>query len=318
MPTLHDYETWKRQEQERKASEAGIVVESASDSDPDQYAKDLQLGKAFGADASFAGQFRPDLETRLRERKNSTILASSPMLSEWLRNDENSRLARDDLEGLGTIETGVKAAWNATKRGGSQVPMGWNQWLAEGAASQAFDKDKSFWDILQDEIRADISVFDLQGNPAESGWMGPFDLWNTYSRWTRSRGAALAGLDNEKIAAARMQRVGEIQKNIANIPMSPLASSFRNVAFAADAPKDIGAFFGRVAENPMGFMAFLAETAVESAPQLIAATAGTIATKNAAIGATIMGARPTQLSASRLQRNSLLRRKLISLLSKAR
>jgi|GEM_PF-1479551 len=289
MPTLHDYETWKRQEQERKASEAGIVVESASDSDPDQYAKDLQLGKAFGADASFAGQFRPDLETRLRERKNSTILASSPMLSEWLRNDENSRLARDDLEGLGTIETGVKAAWNATKRGGSQVPMGWNQWLAEGAASQAFDKDKSFWDILQDEIRADISVFDLQGNPAESGWMGPFDLWNTYSRWTRSRGAALAGLDNEKIAAARMQRVGEIQKNIANIPMSPLASSFRNVAFAADAPKDIGAFFGRVAENPMGFMAFLAETAVESAPQLIAATAGTIATKNAAIGATIMG-----------------------------
>ncbi|HEY5797656.1 MAG TPA: hypothetical protein VIU82_21850 [Bosea sp. (in: a-proteobacteria)] len=297
MVNLADYEDWKSKRQQASVGVANVVLGAAEDT-PDAVAGDLNLSTQFAKTTGSAPpplpmvkEYRNVFQQRIDEAKNTTILSKAPRLTEWLRNPENASVARDDLEGLSWWETTAGAASNAVSRGLSRVPQSFNQFMASGASERLADQKRSIGDILSDQTAIRGADGTVKGNKPLAG---PDDLLWAGTRFVTSRFAQAFGNDQEQAAVYFQKQAGDIAKRIASIPMSPAGERYKQqfgtLKPSGDMGKDLGSFVDTVAADPGGFLAFLTETAVESAPSLAAAVAVTAATRSPTAGGVVLGA----------------------------
>lgn len=213
----------------------------------------------------------------------------------------------------------IGSAWD---RGAARIPQAYNQFMADSAAKRMHDENRSFLEILDDET----TVRNRHGEVMfKSVIPNPLDVLNAASRYATSALGKFAG-DNEAAARFYQQEVGRVAKEIQAMPMSEGAARFRDQVFgdanraktperqryerqlmawdgAGDGPiepeepggldklwLDTSDFFQKFAADPAGALAFLGETAVESAPMLAATAAVGLATRNPTAAATFMGA----------------------------
>lgn len=312
MDTDANFNAWLEARRQKKTTAANIVMQSSGD-DPDAVARDLTLSQEF---TRATGQPVPlemvkgnrgAVERAIEDRRNSTVLGRSPRLTAWLTaNPTGAAIAKDDLENLSWWETAYRASGNALSRSAQRVTLLPAEYMAEHTAGRARDRDMSFGEILADARRTGWK--DMQGNEVLS-WDGS-ELLKAGARWVDARYADLIGTDDKAAAMNYRQTVGRIAKAIENTPMSPAATRFRDTAFddmrrvtvtedddgnlipvgaGAQGWADAARFLGDVATDPAGATAFIYETALESLPLAGVGIAAGIATRNPAVGATVMG-----------------------------
>lgn len=295
MVGLPEYEQWKQKQAQASVGAASVVL-GAQDRGPDEVAGDLNLATEFARatgnpqpPAPMVAEYRNVFQQAIEEKRNSTILTSSPRLTEWLRDPTNAAIGRDDLEGLSWWETGLGAAGNAVSRGIQRVPQSYNQLMAATAAERAGDAERSFSEILMDS-RNPVMV---DGQEVSREFVGPVDLVQSGLRWFSSRVDMAGGVDQQANAVGFQQQAGEWANAIQSIPMSPAGERFKGVfgdlGKSGDWKQDIRDFGAAVAADPGAFSAFLFETAAESVPSLAVATGVTAATRSPAAGAMFMG-----------------------------
>lgn len=295
MVGLPEYEQWKQKQAQASVGAASVVI-GAQDRGPDEVAGDLNLATEFARTtgnpqppAPMVAEYRNVFQKAIEEKRASTILSTSPRLTEWLRDPTNAAIGRDDLEGLSWWETGLGAAGNAVSRGIQRVPQSYNQLMAATAAERAGDAERSFSEILMDS-RNPVMV---DGQEVSREFVGPVDLVQSGLRWFSSRVDMMGGVDQQANAVGFQRQAGEWANAIQNIPMSPAGERFKGVfadlGKSGDWKQDIRDFGATVAADPGAFSAFLFETAAESVPSLAVATGVTAATRSPAAGAMFMG-----------------------------
>jgi hypothetical protein len=296
VPTIADYEKWKTQQASATAGAANFILGTIQEN-PDEIANNLKVADEFGRvtgkpipPTSMVKEYRNDFQKVIEQKKNSTILSSSPRLSEWLRNPENAGIARDDIEGLSWWEGGLGASSRALSRGIRSIPQSYNQWMAQGAAQRATDSDRSFFEILDDENT--VTAFD--GSTYKSDIPGVDRQFFAAMRYLSSRLAPVVSGDQEEAAAAYQREAGKIAQQISQLPRSETGQryfeEFAKLEPSGDIQTDLVNFMQTVANDPTGFTAFLTETAIESTPQIAAAAGVTVATRSPTAGAVFMGA----------------------------
>ena len=293
---LSDYERWKADQAQRTAAGANVVLGSI-DTNPDEVAGDMTLGQDFAKVTGkpvpplpMVTEYRPVFQQAIERSRNATILSSSPMLADWLKKPENAALAKDDLEGLSWFETTMGAGSNALKRGVARVPQAANQMLAFGASERLADEGRTFGEILSDRTTIRGSDGEVLGNKTVPG---PDDLYFAGARYLQSRLMPLLGMDAEEAAVGYQQAAGEIAQRIAEMPMSPAGSRYRDVFAGLEDTGSVGGDFSQfvstVADDPAGFLAFISEVAAESIPMLGATAVVGAATRNPTAAAAFMG-----------------------------
>lgn len=295
MVGLPEYEQWKQKQAQASVGAASVVI-GAQDRGPDEVAGDLNLATEFARTtgnpqppAPMVAEYRNVFQKAIEEKRASTILSTSPRLTEWLRDPTNAAIGRDDLEGLSWWETGLRAGGNAVSRGIQRVPQSYNQLMAATAAERAGDAERSFSEILMDS-RNPVMV---DGKEVSREFVGPVDLVQSGLRWFSSRVDMMGGVDQQANAVGFQRQAGEWANAIQNIPMSPAGERFKGVfadlGKSGDWKQDVRDFGAAVAADPGAFSAFLFETAAESVPSLAVATGVTAATRSPAAGAIFMG-----------------------------
>lgn len=290
----------RRQSEQQQASTIGAaqVVLGSVETKPDEVAADLNLADTFSKTTGnpapplpMVSEYRGVFAQAVERAQNNTILSKAPVLSDWLRDPKNAALAKDTLPELSWWESGWQASTGAVSRGVMRLPQSYNQWLAQGAAQRAGDQSLGFGALLSDEM----AIRDQSGQiiPQTMAIPGPDDVWNASMRFLTSRLSGAVGSDQQQQAQFYQQQAGEIAKRIAAIPMSEGGERFKQVfgtlGKSGDVMADLGQFATSVAADPAGFLSFITETAVESAPSIAAATAATVVTRNPVAGATVLG-----------------------------
>jgi hypothetical protein len=295
MIDLADYEKWKAKQSQANAAGAGVVMQSI-EAKPDEVAGDMALAQDFAKTTgkptpplSLVTEHRSIFQQQIQDRKNSTTLSASPMLAEWLKKPENAAVARDDLEGLSWWETTLGATGNAMKRGLMSVPQGLNQYMAFSTQQRALDREKSFGELYQEARKTGWR--DAQGNEILSDDGSQYIIAG--ARWLDARYADLIGTNDYASAAAFQQRAGKIGASRSAISRSPagvkgaeLYSQFKPTGNLAD---DARQLISIIADDPGAFLAFMAETAIESVPNIATGAAVSAATRNPAAGAVVIG-----------------------------
>lgn len=301
MNDLADYEAWKAKQQQQSVAAANAVLVNAAEQNPDEVAGNLTLADEFAKTTGnprpptpLVAEYKNTFQALIEQKKNETILSSAPQLTEWLRNPANAVIARDDLQGLSTLETIFGATKNALSAGVQVYPQAANQFGAALEVQGVRDRPKSILDIAKEEAAPPGMGWSLLGDrKVYRNLAGPLGVvGDTLGRYALSR---MGDTDEKRLAnAAELQkRAGLVAKAIDETAFSPAATAFKD-KFAAipkwgDPVQWFADFAPVVANDPKGFVAFLAETAARSLPGLAAATVGTVATKNPTVGATILG-----------------------------
>lgn len=294
----------KKQEQDRSAASAGIVVGSSVRS-PDEVASDMRLAHDYARETGrvqppydMVADNRSVFQQEVDKSRTTKLLSGSPALSEWLRDPANAAISKDSVEELGwfekyvlqpldvtseaiAVETGMAAGGRAIERGALRLTAvpdvlagGFNEEMARDVGK------------TQDQIYEEIA-----------GSLGPNSKNETMladaRRKAQLRFDAVSGLSGEQqsglIEASRSAYASarEILDRVAAIPMSEAATRFRNDGLS-NADNSFGGFFSAVADDPGGAIAFLLETAAESVPLLAASTTATFVAGPGA-GAGVMG-----------------------------
>jgi hypothetical protein len=295
MVDLADYEAWKASQQQSSAGAAGFVLGSI-EGKPDEAARDLTVAHEFGKvtgspvpPATLVREYRNEFERKIAEAKNTTILNKSPRLSEWLRNPDNASVAHDDLENLSWLEGFGRGAVATVQRSGKRFAQMGNQFMLEQTAGRARDRGQSFGDILTDAKQSGLT--DMRGTPVEN-WGGP-EYLSAFARWADARYADLIGADDKAAAAEYAAAVQRNVDAIKAIPKSFIAQQFEKQAMTEAGKSSLGDalknFGSAIVSNPVGALSWSMETAGESAPQLLAALATTVVTRNPVAGASVGG-----------------------------
>jgi hypothetical protein len=124
MPTIEEYDEWKSRASQAEAAKAGVVLNVARSTNPDQFASDAKLGKAFGVAPDLAATGRDMLQGRLNTMRTSSVLKASPRTAQWLRDSDNARAAWDDVESLSWFETTARNTVRSPVELGKAFPGG--------------------------------------------------------------------------------------------------------------------------------------------------------------------------------------------------
>lgn len=96
---------------QKQATAAATIVMGAIDANPDETAGDLRLANDWAKETGrpvpplpLVNEYRPVFQKQIEEKRNSTILANNPALTEWLRNPANAAIAKDAVEELSFFE----------------------------------------------------------------------------------------------------------------------------------------------------------------------------------------------------------------------
>lgn len=293
MVSLADYDAWKKKQQQANVGAANVVL-SATEDKPDQIASDLNIASEYGQKTGnpvpplpLVKEYRSVFQGEIERLKNSTILSSSPRLAEWLRDPENAGVAKDDLDNLSWFEGFGRGTVNTLSRAGQRVGQMRNQYMFNQAVSRDHDRDLTFGEIVNEERRSS-GIVDRQGGPVET-WDGS-EYLSAIGRWIDVRYAELIGLDDAKAAQGYGAAIKQNIDRIRELPKSHIAREFEKKAIIDDVTlgQAVGNFGSAILTNPVGGLSWALETAGESAPQIVAALATTLATRNSAAGMGVM------------------------------
>lgn len=117
--TPEEYLAQQREQQHATAKRVAFLSAQNTEATPDQHAEAIRLGNSLGISPSLAGQYRDTFAQRLMQKRNETILASSPRLTGWMLDGDNAKVASDDLIAL--------SAWEQFSKGvlsGNAIELG--------------------------------------------------------------------------------------------------------------------------------------------------------------------------------------------------
>ncbi len=290
MPKLDDYNAWEEEKNRGAVGAANVVIGSAAVQKPDEVAGDMALASEYSKTTgnptpplSMVNEYRGLFQQKVQEHKNTTILSTSPRLTEWLRDPENASVAYDDLSGLSWWEGMGRAAVGTAQRAGSRIAEMGNQYMLEQTAGRAQDRKMSFGQILDSERVPLPNGEKLAASLPE--------VVGAFGRWADARYADLIGTDDKAAAEGYAANLQANLNRMAEIPKSLAAQEFENTARVENGTfgETLASYASAVLKHPMGALAWSLETAGESAPVMGAALAATLATKNPALGVGMMG-----------------------------
>ena len=281
IDSVNDYEAWKRKWATHDARRAAVVLGEAKAVSPDDHAASVELGKAFNIPTGVAAEGKDMLNARQATAQQGMMLQRSPVLSRWLQDIDNSRVAQDDIDNLSWYEGFFRGVGNTAERASARIMGGVNTSLMSSTAQRYADKDKSFGQLVDDSASKIGGV----SYPVLS------DVIAAGARYADARFAEMIGTDDKANAQYHADQVARSRKWMESAPQSFMAQSFLAGWKKADAPVEAFANFGHaVAANPLGAVALAFETLGESAPQMMAGLAATLTTKSPAAGIGVSGA----------------------------
>ena len=283
MAQLDDYQLWTQNRNKVKATSAALLLDNAAATNPDQYAGAIELGKAFGVPPALAAEGSDLFTGKLRRKKNELLLGTSPVLSRWLENEDNARVAHDDVESLGWFEGFARGAGNTLSRAGSRVLQVKNEYFRERFVRRAQAGEMSFGELVNS---------DAQQGPDGEAYPVLGDVISGTARWLDARLSQIVGTDDAELARGY---TAELEKNLsamAAAPKSQIAQDFQKLAMGEGASFGQAAknFASAIASNPVGALSFAFETMGEAAPQLALSVGVSAATRNPSAGIAVIGA----------------------------
>lgn len=286
MTKFDDY--FKQRDAEVASAVAGNVA--APLGAPDDVAQARATGKEMGVPTLDVMVNPKVYKEMLAQKRAQRILAESPKTANFVGNAENAALAADDLEEIGWFETVA----NSLTRGTAAAPLTVDAGIANYNQGIHDDKSKSFSELLWDEREP---IRGAEGQELDRVWPGPVDYLSAGWRWYNAGANEVLGVDNEAVAAEYLQAAAGWQDYIGNLKMSRRASLVRDQIGGFEPTGsltgDLQAFGGIIANDPGGFVSFLAQVAGESLPNMVAggvATGVAGATAGAAVMGTLSGA----------------------------
>jgi Large polyvalent protein associated domain 22 len=284
MSDAQNYLDWKQQADSLKTNQAVLLVGDAAQTNPDQYAKDMALGRSFNITPSMAADGRDIFSQKLATAKTQLLLKTAPVLREWVSNQDNARVAHDDLQSLSWFDGFGRGLKNTGVRAGLALAAIPNEALLQSTAQRYRDKSKSFGDILDSErfVKPDGSKM----------WAGLDELISATSRYIDARYAEAIGTDDKANATYFAENLNAINKSREAHGQSLIAQEFYDKAYApAQSTKEaLTNWVSAFANHPTGAISHYLESGGESAPQLIAAMGVGLATKNTKAAVATMGA----------------------------
>jgi len=285
MPTIEEYDAWEAQQRERANGQTSAVLHDARNTNPDDFAGAVNLGKAFGLNPTLASAGRDMLETRLNKLRESSVLSLSPRTAQWLRDSDNAKLAWDDLDNLSWFEGAARGTVNTAVRTGNRVGQMGNQYMLELNTQRNQDRSRTFGEILDTERQT------VKGPNDEDVklWPKVGDLLGAGARYIDARFADLIGTNDAENAR---QSAALLQQNLdAMNKASPgsLSTRFRESLKGdtlGEALQNVG---NGIVSNPLGAITFGLEMLAESSPQLAAAVGTTAVTRNPTLGLGVLG-----------------------------
>jgi hypothetical protein len=316
---VDQYVVRKEENRKQNAAAAALIVENSGN--PDQNAADDQLAREYQTTVnpdvtpppSFVATYRDQLAAEVSRTKTTQTLSSSPMLTRWLDNTANARVAADDVSVLANIEAGLGHLRNALKRGivdrsmqvGSQIIADTSVWLAG-------ERGLTFEDRFKD-ARGEHYGYGFFGKSMEPGAamkpdgtvdlpkiqeMGDEPVTAFFKAATGTAADFVTGLfgntrEADLARAAQFQQfAAQAAQNAADTPVSPTAQRALS-AFQSDEPLSLGEAAQRALDlavnDPGALAAMIAEVGIESTGAMIPAAIATAATRNPAVGAAVMG-----------------------------
>ena len=290
METYAEYVArMKKQEQDRNAAAAGVVLSTVEKS-PDEVAGDIRLADEFSRETGkpkppldMVSENRSVFQQEVDRQKTTKLLNYNPKLAEFVRDPVNAALFKDSLEEMSFLEQYVAQPFRS---GVEDIAMSnpASRAVARGTATYLKAPIYTFGGQVNANIARDIGKTREQIEAEILSEYGPDvdDLTISMAQQNSLiRYDAVMGLGDEEkqqyLEASRQafETARGIIDAAQSIPMSETASRFRDVGLA-NAENSISGFFAAVGEDPTGAVAFVLETAAESIPMLGVATAATL------------------------------------------
>lgn len=257
---------------------------SVDDRKPDDLAEQMRLGQQLGLPPVVVASDPDGYRARAAQKAAADLLADAPITAKWLQDRTNGGLAKDDVENLSWFEKNVirsegaltRAAGRGVVRTGAMVPA----LEAEITGSFVGDMGKTVEQIYAEEM----AKFGNTQNPiiqadARRKAQMRFDALDGMT--AKNKADALAG------GADALQRARAALDRSAAIPKSEGGQRFQTEVLDK-AENSLMGVLKAFASDPVGGAAFIAETAAETLPLLLASTGVTLATRNPAAGISIM------------------------------
>ncbi|TCS05289.1 hypothetical protein [Rhizobium sp. BK418] len=170
--------------------------------------------------------------------------------------------------------------WNSLLRGGYGVAQIFNQYMMEQTEARARDRKMSFNELLESQREPIVT---RQGKIIPP--LSPVEYFFASTRWLDARYADLIKTDDEASSQEYAQALGKNIAAIKALPKSAMATAAENAMFVDGAgfQETINNIGAAIKANPTGVLAWVLETTGETAPQIAAVTAATVATHNPAI-----------------------------------
>jgi hypothetical protein len=279
-----DFKTFMEGTRDTTLGKADIVLGAAAKKSPDTAAKATELGEAFGAPTDMVEKHIDRFEQSFQSFNNRSQVESSPALQKFVLRDNNADVISDDITGLAIVDNTLKAfrRFFYTQQ--------------EGAATLSLGKrlsptsDKSFMDFLREARERSGVDKRIDGRvTAEIG--AAYDAVTEWRANRIKRAAEEAGVKTRETALSeeqQLQQLTAIQQKVAANAFSEAAQKFtaavQSKGYSSDIPmvEQMGKFFDAVSDEPFGFTAFLAETAAEFVPAMLAGGAIGLVTRSPA------------------------------------
>ena len=309
-----DYGAHREKRKRREASTAARNVAEAGNPDEnaanDELARDFKeyVDPAVSLPRGLIESQKDTLTPMIERGRAAQTIADSPMLTRWLANDENARVASDDLLSLAEAERKLNllaektrgfndAVSGAFKRGWIERPIQvYNQWNADAkywTARHAFN-DKTWLDRFADfydEGRGDSFTYDHNWNVAKSAFFATAAELDALLQ--KMTGATRA--EQIRLGSEYQRKAAESAEKARGIPYSA-ATKGQLERYAGDGEnpmtlmKALSITVDSMINNPGAMFAMIGELGLESAGSLLPAMTVSLASRNPGLTWSTLGA----------------------------
>ena len=255
--------------------EAVKFLEVSRDTNPDQEAKNRNVATQLGTTAEAVQADPEGAANTLYVDETSSVLRNSPTTDNFLQDPQNAQVAHDAVKELSFVE----GLFNGLHRGWLGIQQSYHQNRMEDEFEGIRDSRMDYSDILRSVVEQDSP---WRVGP-EGVAAGPVDHLKALQRYASSR-----IFDPDRRAhLAHSRRISELSEERSLLQMTEPAQRFTKGVEEAEG------FLNKIAaagSDPIGLMAFASEVGIEFLPQLFAASAVTLGTRNPQLGALTLGA----------------------------
>lgn len=291
-------------EQDKIGAARTATVLGSDPRSPDELADHAKIGAQLGLPPVVVGSDPAAYKARVEQKSLVDALAEAPKTAAWLQDRDNGGIAKDDVENLSWFERGLK---DFGDMGGDVVNNPATRGVAKGVISGVGNL-KAQGAINSAIQAADIGLTKEQMVAKEIASI-PVDLRNDTSMIAAAQETALIKFDaiigmgeGEKAAMVKSAADRLTAAKALLVKASKLAGSETGQAFM-DGPlaKSDGSFMGAmgaIAEDPIGALAYLGDTAAQSVGAMVPAAVATAVTRSPAVGAAVMGGTSLAMTSS--------------------